>query len=205
MIHGGPESALWRSIDAGKTWTKVGGGFPTGRPGPHRPQLRALQSQHHLRAGGRAGRARRHCTAPPTTASPGRGATAATQQGQYYAKVMVDPANPDRVYIMNMQHHGVRRRRPHPSQRCGTRNKHVDNHEIWVDPQEQQPLPGRLRRRHLRELRPRRHVDLQGEPAHRADVRRGGERGRAVLLRLRRHAGQQQLRLSGAHQELTAI
>ena len=30
MIHGGPESALWRSIDAGKTWTKVRGGFPTG-------------------------------------------------------------------------------------------------------------------------------------------------------------------------------
>jgi photosystem II stability/assembly factor-like uncharacterized protein len=30
MIHGGPESALYRSIDAGKTWTPVRGGFPTG-------------------------------------------------------------------------------------------------------------------------------------------------------------------------------
>jgi photosystem II stability/assembly factor-like uncharacterized protein len=30
MIHGGPESALYRSIDAGKTWTTVRGGFPTG-------------------------------------------------------------------------------------------------------------------------------------------------------------------------------
>ena len=28
MIHGGPESALWRSLDAGKTWTKVAAGFP---------------------------------------------------------------------------------------------------------------------------------------------------------------------------------
>ena len=30
MIHGGPESGLWRSIDAGKTWTKVAGGIPGG-------------------------------------------------------------------------------------------------------------------------------------------------------------------------------
>ena len=28
MIHGGPESALWRSIDAGKTWTKVARRIP---------------------------------------------------------------------------------------------------------------------------------------------------------------------------------
>ena len=31
MIHGGPGSALWRSIDAGKTWAKVQGGFPQGQ------------------------------------------------------------------------------------------------------------------------------------------------------------------------------
>ena len=30
MVHGGPESALWRSTDAGKTWTKAAGGFPGG-------------------------------------------------------------------------------------------------------------------------------------------------------------------------------
>src|SRR5215472_11640724 len=33
MVHGGPESALWRSIDAGKTWVKAGGGFPGGELG----------------------------------------------------------------------------------------------------------------------------------------------------------------------------
>src|ERR1035438_2694638 len=31
IIHGGPGSALWRTIDAGKTWTKVQGGFPQGQ------------------------------------------------------------------------------------------------------------------------------------------------------------------------------
>src|SRR5215831_12417437 len=33
LIHGGPESALWRSTDAGKTWSRVGGGFATGELG----------------------------------------------------------------------------------------------------------------------------------------------------------------------------
>ena len=67
--------------------------------------------------------------------------------------------------------------------------------------EEQQSLPGGLRRRPLRELRPGGHVDLQGQPSDRAVLRRGGERGCAVLSRLRRHAGQQQLRLRRAHQE----
>ena len=35
-------------------------------------------------------------------------------------------------------------------------------------PKNKQPLPGRLRRRHLRKLRPRRHLDLQGQPARHA-------------------------------------
>ncbi|HEY2015832.1 MAG TPA: glycosyl hydrolase, partial [Bryobacteraceae bacterium] len=51
----------------------------------------------------------------------------------YYAKVQVDPANSDRVYIMNVNimvsDDGGRTLTPLP-----TRNKHVDNHEIWVDP-----------------------------------------------------------------------
>ncbi len=30
MIHGGPGSALWKTMDAGKTWTKVTSGIPMG-------------------------------------------------------------------------------------------------------------------------------------------------------------------------------
>src|SRR5262249_54797992 len=33
LIHGGPESAVWRSTDAGKTWAKVTSGLPTGELG----------------------------------------------------------------------------------------------------------------------------------------------------------------------------
>ncbi len=55
------------------------------------------------------------------------------QQAQYYAKVVVDPANPDRVYIMGVNI-SVSDDGGRTTTSLGTRNKHVDNHDIWVDP-----------------------------------------------------------------------
>ena len=54
-------------------------------------------------------------------------------QGQYYAKVQVDPANPDRVYIRTSTSRCPTTAAAR-STSLGTRNKHVDNHDIWVDP-----------------------------------------------------------------------
>ena len=36
FAEGGPGSALYKTIDAGKTWTKLAGGLPRGLDGPHR-------------------------------------------------------------------------------------------------------------------------------------------------------------------------
>ena len=74
------------------------------------------------------------CIAPPMAASPGNAATPPIRRRQYYAKVEVDPANPDRVYIMGVNI-AVSDDGGRTSTSLGTRNKHVDNHDIWVDPQ----------------------------------------------------------------------
>ena len=132
MIHGGPESALYRSIDAGKTWTQVRGGFATGDLGriglnqaPGNPSIIYAQVEGPESRGG-------------TYRSTDNGVTwekrgSYDEQGQYYSKVLVDPANSDRIYIMNMNimvsDDGGR-----TVTALGTRNKHVDNHDIWVDP-----------------------------------------------------------------------
>jgi len=132
LIHGGPESALWRSTDAGKTWIKVTTGIPTGELGrigvayaPSNPSIIYAQIEG---GEGRGGLYR----------STDNGVTwerrnNSDSQGQYYSHVVVDPVNPDRVYVMNVNitvsNDGGRTLATLP-----TRSKHVDNHEIWIDP-----------------------------------------------------------------------
>jgi photosystem II stability/assembly factor-like uncharacterized protein len=135
MVHGGPGSALWRTLDAGKTWTKVQGGFPQGQGeiglgriglnyAPSNPKV--IYSQ--VEGNGVGGLYR----------SVDGGITwerrnSADTQGQYYAKVIVDPANSDRVYMMGVNI-SVSDDGGRTSASLGSRNKHVDNHDIWIDP-----------------------------------------------------------------------
>ena len=132
MVHGGPESGLWRSIDAGKTWAQVRGGFPTGDLGriglnyaPSNPSMIYAQVEANE---GRSGLYRSGDNGITWERRNNSDSTA-----MYYAKVQVDPANADRVYIMNtnimVSDDGGRTLTILP-----TRNKHVDNHDIWVDP-----------------------------------------------------------------------
>ncbi len=55
------------------------------------------------------------------------------QQAQYYAHLVVDPRNADRVYVMGVfmqvSDDGAKTLR-----RLGEKWKHVDNHAIWIDP-----------------------------------------------------------------------
>jgi photosystem II stability/assembly factor-like uncharacterized protein len=54
-------------------------------------------------------------------------------QGQYYAKVVVDSVDPERVYVMNVNI-AVSDDGGRTFSQLGTRDKHVDNHDIWIDP-----------------------------------------------------------------------
>ena len=47
---GGPGSAMWKSSDAGRTWTKLTNGVPTGPARPHRHGRLPRQPEHRLRA-----------------------------------------------------------------------------------------------------------------------------------------------------------
>ncbi|HYL79064.1 MAG TPA: glycosyl hydrolase, partial [Bryobacteraceae bacterium] len=134
LIHGGPESALWRSTDAGKTWNKVTGGIPQGELGriglayaPSNPSTIYAQVEANEGRGGLYRSSDNGVTWEKRNSSD--------SQGQYYAHIVVDPANPDRVYIMNVNisvtNDGGRTLSSLPS-----RSKHVDNHEIWIDPKD---------------------------------------------------------------------
>ena len=132
MINGGPESAIHRSTDGGKTWKKVTTGLPDeqlGRIGlaisPVNPDIVYANVEAANSKGG-------------IYRSTDNGVTWEkrsdyNQGSMYYGDVFADPVNVERIYvpdvIFQVSDDGGKTLRS-----LGTRNMHVDNHIIWVDP-----------------------------------------------------------------------
>ena len=132
LIDGGPESAIHRSTDGGKTWTKVNTGLPgeeLGRIGIAMSAVNPDIVYANVEAANRKGGIYR---------SSDNGVTwekrADYNQGSmYYGLVWTDPVDVDRIYIpdviFQVSDDGGRTLRA-----LGQRSMHVDNHVIWVDP-----------------------------------------------------------------------
>ncbi|MBK8313175.1 MAG: hypothetical protein IPL01_03675 [Acidobacteria bacterium] len=132
LINGGPESALYKSTDGGATWNKLRGGLPSGEVGrigiavsPVSPNVVYATVEAEGQGSG-------------IFRSQDRGATwermnPAIAQAMYYSQIICDPKDVDRIYIPNVifqvSDDGGRTIRP-----LGERSKHVDNHAIWIDP-----------------------------------------------------------------------
>jgi photosystem II stability/assembly factor-like uncharacterized protein len=132
LINGGPESALYKSTDGGVSWTKLKTGLPTvemGRIGlavaPTNPDIVYAIIEAADKKGG-------------IFRSADFGATWEKRndfdsQAQYYAHLVVDPKSAERIYVMNVfirvSDDGGKTLR-----NLGEKWKHVDNHEIWIDP-----------------------------------------------------------------------
>lgn len=135
LIDGGPESSIQKSTDGGKTWRKLTNGLPKddlGRIGlalaPSRPdtvyatvESIGASSGFFRTTDGGANWERRSDT---IAGSP-----------QYYQELFVDPKNADRVYLVDVfnkvSHDGGA-----TFENVGEDDKHVDNHVIWIDPQD---------------------------------------------------------------------
>jgi photosystem II stability/assembly factor-like uncharacterized protein len=132
LIDGGPESAIYKSTDAGATWNKLKSGLPTvdmGRIGlavsPVDPSVVYATIEA---ADGKGGIFR----------SDDKGATWERKNefdagAMYYARVVCDPKNVDRIWIMNVS---LRESLDGGKtlHRVEETNHHGDNHAIWIDP-----------------------------------------------------------------------
>jgi photosystem II stability/assembly factor-like uncharacterized protein len=132
LIHGGPESALYKSTDGGVTWRKLKTGLPTeelGRIGltlaPSTPDMVYAIIESIDKKGG--------IFRTTDFGETWERRNEWDQQAQYYSHLVVDPKNSDRVYIMTvfMQVSDDGAKTMH---NLGEKFKHVDNHEIWIDP-----------------------------------------------------------------------
>ena len=163
LKSGGPGSGLFHSTDGGNTWTEVkGGGFPSTDKGRittafsrSNPNIvYALVEADSLRGKNHPilAPASDSIGAEPTKPAPQRllsglyrsddgGKTWRWMNDQdtrpfYYSRVAVDPGNPDRVYFSStpflFSDDGGK------TARSATGEVHVDDHAIWVDPNDGQ-------------------------------------------------------------------
>jgi photosystem II stability/assembly factor-like uncharacterized protein len=132
LIDGGPESAIYKSTDAGATWNKLKSGLPAvdmGRIGLAVSAADPNVVYAAIEAGdGKGGIFR----------SSDKGATwerrnEFDQGAMYYARVVADPKNVDRIFVMNVQ---LRESLDGGKtlHKVNEVNHHGDNHAIWIDP-----------------------------------------------------------------------
>jgi photosystem II stability/assembly factor-like uncharacterized protein len=134
LIDGGPESAIYKSTDAGASWNKLKSGLPTvdmGRIGlavsPADPNVVYAT----IEAGDGKGGVFR---------SDDKGATWERRNefdagAMYYARVVADPKNVDRIFVMN-----VTMRESLDGGKTLLKveetNHHGDDHMVWIDPED---------------------------------------------------------------------
>ena len=132
MIDGGPESAIHRSTDGGRTWKTITSGLPEeqlGRIGiaisPVNPDVLYANVEAANRKGGIYRSSDNGVTWEKRTDYNGG--------AMYYGDIYADPVNVDRVYIPDVIFQ-VSDDGGKTMHSLGQRFMHVDNHVIWVDP-----------------------------------------------------------------------
>lgn len=133
-LGGGPESALFKSTDGGKTWRKLSSGLPGGDLGritvgisPANPDRVYAMIEAQGSKGG-------------VFVSTDKGESWSkvndySTAGNYYQELMVDPIDANRIFIMDTWLKWSRDGGKTVSS-VGEKWKHVDNHAIWIDPKD---------------------------------------------------------------------
>ncbi|MFL5385669.1 MAG: WD40/YVTN/BNR-like repeat-containing protein [Longimicrobiaceae bacterium] len=134
VISGAREGGIYKSTDGGTTWTKLGGGLPTGLFGKSNVAVSAADPRRVYAL---------------IEASPGGGlyrsddageswALVSTERGLitrpfYYCNITADPTNADVVYVGTESFYkstdGGRTWRTQPT-------PHGDNHDLWINPRD---------------------------------------------------------------------
>ena len=132
LINGGPGSGVWKSTDGGDTWHEINSGLPGGDKGriglalaPSRPDVLYAV----IEPSGEGGFYR----STNGGESWSRRGDYVAGSPQYYNEIYVDLHDPDLIYsldtYMMVSEDGGR-----TFAQLGEADKHVDNHALWIDP-----------------------------------------------------------------------
>jgi photosystem II stability/assembly factor-like uncharacterized protein len=133
---GGPGSGLWKSTDAGATWTRLTGGLPKGPMGrigltmsAQNPAILEARIEHATEGGiyrtEDGGRSWEHVNS-------------LNPRPAYYGAITIDPTDASRVYVISedayVSEDGGRHFREIPTRPSYDVGVHSDHHAMWIDP-----------------------------------------------------------------------
>lgn len=135
-IGGGPETAIYKSTNAGASWDKLTSGLPSEDMGGIGLAISPVNPDYLyaiIEAANNASGFYR---------STNRGASWSkmsdhTAQGQYYNEIFCDPVDVNVVYSMETVSH-VTRDGGKTWKSLGLKARHVDDHAFWIDPNDTQ-------------------------------------------------------------------
>lgn len=141
LVNGGPDSALYKSVDAGRNWRKLTSGLPGGDKGrigltiaPSQPDTLYAIVEAEEDSGGVFRSDDRGETWRRTS-------TYMSSSPQYYNELVCDPRDPNHVYSLDtFLHESVDGGRSF--RRVPIRNVHVDFHALWINPLDTRHLIG---------------------------------------------------------------
>jgi photosystem II stability/assembly factor-like uncharacterized protein len=134
LVYGGPESAVFKSIDAGETWTQLANGLPGGDIGriglavsPACPDVVYAVIEA---AGGESG-LYRSSDRGASWMKTGDGIAIASD---FYNRIFADPKDVDKVYSMD-SYAQVTEDGGGSWRLMDLKNRHFDDHALWIDPE----------------------------------------------------------------------
>jgi photosystem II stability/assembly factor-like uncharacterized protein len=137
MNGGGPGSNIWKSTDAGLTWTKLEGGVPAGPKGRigldiyrRDPNILYARIEHPTDGG---------VYRSDNAGATWRKMSDTNPRPMYFAVIKIDPQTDSRIYVPGVSLHisddGGRTFRADGAERI-----HVDHHALWINPRDPRHL-----------------------------------------------------------------
>ncbi len=133
LIDGGPGSGVHKSLDGGKTWRRMTNGLPKGEMGRIGLAM-ALSNPAIVYAIIEADEKERGVYRSEDFGENWvKRSDRSTTSPQYYNELFVDPHNPERVYSVDT-FTSVSEDGGKTWQQLAFKNRHVDDHALWIDP-----------------------------------------------------------------------